>query len=125
MSMISVFRNYIATLDDIQITSSQDGRIDFSTAGLNYTFVADENSHYFRLFLPRVDDYQSQTMCEKVNKFNMGYRAGKAIVFENNVWFVFEHFLLDSEKDGNFIFSRAISVLRKMIDDWRSVSPQQ
>lgn len=119
MGLLTDFRNYIATIDDVQIKSSQDDRIDFSTGGLNYFFIADENSQYFRLFLPRVDNYRSD-LSGKLNRFNLGYKAGKAFVLDESVWFVFEHFILDSEKDGRFVFSRALSVLKKMIEDWRS-----
>ena len=117
--MIAEFRNYIATIDDVQISSSQDDRINFSTGGLNYFFVADENNKYFRLFLPRVENYR-QDLSDKLNRFNLGYKVGKAFVLEDSVWFSFEHFILDSEKDGRFVFSRALSILKKMIEDWRN-----
>ncbi len=118
MSLVSTFRGFIATLGDLQISNNTDTQIDFSTGGLFFLFIPDEDDHYFRLFLPQIDNYRPE-LSEKLNQYNMNYKAGKAIVYNNTVWFVFEHFIQDYERDGSFIFARALSVLRKMMEDWR------
>lgn len=118
MNLISTFRAFIASFGDLQITNSLENRIDFSTGGLNFVFISDEENHYFRIYLPRVESYESGQF-EKLNQFNTSYKAGKAIVYKGTVWFVFEHFIQDYERDGSFIFPRALSVLKKMVEMWK------
>ncbi len=123
--MIKLFKKYLDT-QDIEYKTLLDSLISFELEDLNYLFFSDSDDiNYFRLFLPKIDDYPKDESQQKkidniVNMINSSYRVVKVIILEESVWLCIEQFVY-STQDINEIFKISIEILKVAIERYRNL----
>ena len=92
--------------------------ISFSINDLNYLFIFDKNSDpaFIQMMLPKVGQYTDWN--DSLRNINESYKSGKVLVINNEIWFSVENFIYGNV-DAPALFSRMISILRDMINNYR------
>ena len=92
--------------------------ISFSINDLNYLFIFDKNSDpaFIQMMLPKVGQYTDWN--DSLRNINESYKSGKVLVINNEIWFSVENFIYGNV-DAPALFSRMISILRDLINNYR------
>lgn len=104
------------------INDNTDAIISFEYKELSYLFFSEEDDYYIRLILPRIyeiDKIEDQLkLYQKINKYNVEYKAIKMSVIDNFVWLSVEQFIYSRENAGK-LFGRLMYLLDKVISKFR------
>lgn len=122
MSLLQSFRAYLKNRQITIQSESNEQRISFERGGLNYVFYSNlKDPLYFRIMLPRIDHVNSveHSIFGRLNYLTMSYKAGKAVLIDNDVWLTFEQFVDDADADHNSIFDRGFSILSDMLEEYK------
>lgn len=121
MSLIQSFEFFLRQ-NGIQYTEDVEGRrVLFSRNGKQYVFLFDpQDAVYFRILLPRFSHLDNPDVqhLQFLLDLSANYKAGKVLFNDNEVWLAFEQFVVDSEVDASAVFSRGLSVLDDMLEEY-------
>lgn len=122
--MLVEFRNYLSLLSDVSnVKEENNNTISFEYKGLFFLFVTDESDQYYiRLLLPniaKIDNLKPDVDVHTViNEYNNKFKVVKVSLWDKSVWLSIEQFLYSKER-ANDLFTRAISILEVVINDFR------
>ena len=123
VDMLVEFRNYLSLLSDVSNVKEENNTISFEYKGLFFLFVTDESDQYYiRLLLPNIatiDNLKTDVDVHTViNEYNNKFKVVKVSLWDKSVWLSIEQFLYSKER-ANDLFTRAISILEVVINDFR------
>ena len=116
------FKKFLLELGATINNDNTDAIISFEYNKLSYLFFSEEDDYYIRLILPRIygiDKIEDQLkLYQKINKYNVEYKAIKMSVIDNFVWLSVEQFIYSRENAGK-LFGRLMYLLNKVISKFR------
>lgn len=123
VDMLVEFRNYLSLLSDVSNVKEENDTISFEYKGLFFLFVTDESDQYYiRLMLPNIatiENLKTGTDIHTViNEYNNKFKVVKVSLWDKSVWLSIEQFLYSKER-ANDLFTRVISILEVVINDFR------
>lgn len=121
--MLVEFRNYLSLLSDVSNIKEENNTISFEYKGLFFLFVTDESDQYYiRLLLPNIaitDNLKNGVDIHTIiNDCNNKFKVVKVSLWDKSVWLSIEQFLYSKER-VNDLFTRAISILEIVINEFR------
>lgn len=121
--MLKEFNRYLSTLSGVSEIKIEDNGIFFKYNNLSFLFVIDESDpYYIRLILPNIiiiDESNRDRLNKLIDKYNVDFKAIKAIKFKNNIWLVIEQFVYSRERISD-LFERMINLLVNVINIFRN-----
>lgn len=123
VDMLVEFRNYLSLLSDVSNIKEENNTISFEYKGLFFLFVTDESDQYYiRLLLPNIattDNLKNGVDIHTIiNDYNNKFKVVKVSLWDKSVWLSIEQFLYSKER-ANDLFTRAISILEIVINEFR------
>lgn len=122
VDMLEEFRNYLSLLSDVSNVNEENNTISFEYKGLFFLFVTDESDQYYiRLLLPKIatkDNLNTDDVHTVINEYNNKFKVVKVSLWGESIWLSIEQFLYSKER-ANDLFTRAISILEVVINDFR------
>lgn len=121
--MLREFNGYLSKLSGVSEIKIEGNGIFFKYKNLSFLFVIDESDpYYIRLILPNIiiiDESNRDRLNELIDKYNVDFKAIKAIKFKNNIWLVIEQFVYSRERISD-LFERMINLLVGVINRFRN-----
>lgn len=123
VNMLVEFYSYLSLRSDISNVKKENNTISFEYKGLFFLFVTDESDQYYiRLMLPNIatiDNLRTETdIYTVINEYNNKFKVVKVSLLDKSVWLSIEQFLYSKER-ANDLFTRAISILEIVINEFR------
>ena len=118
MDITTAFKQYL-TIKDYKF-SVDENFVTFKYKNWNIVLVSDDDPYYFRLVLPRlvtITDDNANALMRYVLNLSADYKVAKAVVFQNDVWLLFEAILNDYDFKNTELFDRAITILSNFAKD--------
>ena len=121
--MIQAFRDYLERQDiSSSFINDEHTLLTFDVDDVHYLFYyrRDLDPSYIRIMIPNIastDINDAQVVTDLFN-FSQGYKVGKAIIENNQLWLTAESFVFTQENVDR-LFNRLLAVLRDMLNEYR------
>ena len=127
--MIQAFQNYLGNQDiTFRFLNDDHTLLTFDLGNVHYLFYyrREDDPNYVRLIIPNIATIDTNDQQAVLSLFNLsqGYKVGKAIIEDGQLWLTADAFVFMRENNDR-LFDRLIAVLRDMLNEYRRMNNEQ